>query len=126
MTPMAFRRAIAAFAIRIAPTARSRSEGWILVRWAISAITAVELTRSSKKPVTAIYEHAARTLEVEADECVTIEDSEHGVTAAKEVNLYCIGYAHHPSQPLEHADETVQDEAELRARLDELCRTGSV
>lgn len=78
------------------------------------------------KPDPGIYEHAVSLLEVKPDECVTVEDSEHGVTAAKEAGLYCLGYAHHPGQPLERADERFKEETELRTRLEEICRTQSL
>ncbi|MFC4986697.1 HAD family hydrolase [Saliphagus infecundisoli] len=90
-----------------------------------AAVAGDDITGPSK-PEPAIYEHAVSLLKVEPEEAVTVEDSEHGVTAAKGAGLYCIGYAHHPGQPLEHADETVETETELRERLHEICRTGSV
>lgn len=90
-----------------------------------AAVAGDDITGPSK-PEPAIYEHAVSLLEVDPDEAVTVEDSEHGVTAATEAGLYCIGYAHHPGQPLDHADETVATESELRDRLSEICRTGSV
>jgi hypothetical protein len=52
-TTAAFRRAIAAFASRIDPTAMSSKSARPLARFAISATTAVEFTRPPKKPVTA-------------------------------------------------------------------------
>lgn len=90
-----------------------------------AAVAGDDITGPSK-PEPAIYEHAVSLLETEPEKAVTVEDSEHGVTAAKEAGLYCIGYAHHPGQPLEHADETVDTEAELRERLLEICHAGSV
>lgn len=43
------------------------------------------------KPHPAIYDYAAQQLAVKPHECVAIEDSEHGVRAAKNAGMYCIG-----------------------------------
>lgn len=74
------------------------------------------------KPDPAIYEYAISQLQLDAGECVTVEDSEHGVTAAKRAGIYCIGYAIHPGQPLDGADEIYQSDEDLRERLVELCQ----
>lgn len=89
------------------------------------AVAGDDVTGPSK-PDPAIYEHAVSRLDVDPSDCVAVEDSAHGVTAATEAGLYCLGYAHHPGQSLAHADETVTDEGELQARLRELCHTRSV
>ncbi|WP_096391808.1 HAD family hydrolase [Halopenitus persicus] len=78
------------------------------------------------KPDPTIYEHTASRLGVPTDACVTVEDSEHGVTAAKEAGMYCLGYACHSGQPLERANETFEKRDVLRARLRELCNSGDV
>ncbi len=43
------------------------------------------------KPHPAIYEHAAEKLGVAPDECLAIEDSAHGIRAARAAGMYCIG-----------------------------------
>lgn len=78
------------------------------------------------KPEPTIYNHALTQLGAAADECIAVEDSEHGVTAATRAGLYCLGYAHHRRQPLQHADETIGTEKALHERLLELCRVGSI
>lgn len=78
------------------------------------------------KPEPTIYEHAITRLGAAADECIAVEDSEHGVTAATRAGLYCLGYAHHRGQPLRHADESIDTEPALYERLIELCRSGSI
>lgn len=78
------------------------------------------------KPDPAIYDHAVSRLGADAAACIAVEDSEHGVSAAKEAGLYCLGYAHHPGQPLEHADERIGSAGALRSRLAELCRDRTV
>lgn len=44
------------------------------------------------KPAPFIYQRAAEVLGFEAEECVAVEDSFYGVTAAKAAGLKCIGY----------------------------------
>lgn len=74
------------------------------------------------KPDPAIYEHATSLLDVAGNQCVAVEDSEHGVAAAKGAGMYCIGYAHHPDQPLAAADETFEAPEALISRLLECCQ----
>jgi HAD superfamily hydrolase (TIGR01509 family) len=45
---------------------------------------------SRKKPAPDIYEHVLRELKASPDECVAIEDSSHGLSAAKAAGLYTI------------------------------------
>jgi HAD superfamily hydrolase (TIGR01509 family) len=78
------------------------------------------------KPEPAIYEHALTELGAAVNECLAVEDSNHGVTAATRAGLYCLGYACHRGQPLRHADETIGTETRLCQRLIELCRSGSM
>jgi len=44
------------------------------------------------KPNPAIYLHAAQKLEVEPEECIAIEDSAHGINAARSAGMFCIGF----------------------------------
>ncbi|MCC3158932.1 HAD family hydrolase [Hymenobacter sp. 15J16-1T3B] len=69
------------------------------------------------KPNPAIFLHAAQLAGVPAHECVVIEDSANGVTAAKAAGMYCIGYrsAHSGGQDLHHADEVVAELGQLSA-----------
>lgn len=43
------------------------------------------------KPDPALYLHAAQMLGVDPKECIAIEDSAHGVKAAKAAGMFCIG-----------------------------------
>lgn len=43
------------------------------------------------KPDPAIYLHAASALDAAPDDCIAIEDSAHGITAAKNAGIFCIG-----------------------------------
>ena len=45
----------------------------------------------ANKPDPALYLHTAKQLCVNPSECIAIEDSKHGVTAAKAAGMYCIG-----------------------------------
>ncbi|MFC7668550.1 HAD family hydrolase [Hymenobacter humi] len=67
------------------------------------------------KPDPAIFRHAAALAETPVAECLVIEDSANGVTAAKAAGIYCIGYAspHSAGQDLRHADRIIQHFSEL-------------
>ncbi|MDU0372514.1 HAD family hydrolase [Hymenobacter endophyticus] len=69
------------------------------------------------KPDPAIFEHAASLSEAPKQQCVVIEDSSNGVTAAKAAGIFCIGYSseHSPLQDLSHADLVVAHFRELTA-----------
>lgn len=43
------------------------------------------------KPDPALYLHAAQQLNVKPEECIAIEDSFHGIKAARAANMFCIG-----------------------------------
>ena len=43
------------------------------------------------KPDPKIYLHTAQQLEVDPTECFVVEDSAHGIKAAKGAGMYCIG-----------------------------------
>ncbi|KAF2473620.1 HAD-like protein [Lindgomyces ingoldianus] len=53
---------------------------------------ATSLSPPSSKPDPAIYIHACKELGVKPEECVTVEDSKSGATAAMRANIPCIGY----------------------------------
>jgi len=57
------------------------------------------------KPHPAIYLHTAQQLELHPQECVVIEDSAHGIRAAKAAGMFCIGIntSKNPNQ-LQEAD----------------------
>ena len=71
------------------------------------------------KPDPAIYRHAAATLDAELGDCLAIEDSPHGVTAATGAGAYCIGYApsDRPDRDIDHADEVVTSPERLQERI---------
>lgn len=43
------------------------------------------------KPDPAVYLHAAEKLGIKPEECIAIEDSKHGIQAALNAGMYCIG-----------------------------------
>ena len=69
------------------------------------------------KPDPAIFEYAASLSVAPKRECLVIEDSTNGVTAAKAAGLYCIGYAseHSPLQDLSAADQVISHFSQLNA-----------
>ncbi len=67
------------------------------------------------KPEPDIFLAAAKELGKAPSQCVVIEDSAHGVQAAKSAGMKCIGYINQGSgnQDLSHADFTVRHFSEL-------------
>lgn len=63
------------------------------------------------KPHPQIFLEAARLMSNRSNECVVIEDSKHGVTAAKRAGMFCIGYQNPNSggQDLSAADLIIHD-----------------
>lgn len=55
---------------------------------------------NQSKPDPALYLHAAEQLGVDPKDCIAIEDSAHGVKAAKDAGMLCIGFnsANRPHQ----------------------------
>lgn len=69
------------------------------------------------KPDPAVYLHAAQQLGVAPENCVAIEDSKHGVTAAKKAGMYCIGIntAQTP-ELISHADIVINSYSEINLK----------
>ncbi|TGE12069.1 HAD family hydrolase [Hymenobacter elongatus] len=67
------------------------------------------------KPDPAIFLHAAQLTGTPPAECLVIEDSANGVTAAKAAGMYCVGYRseHSEGQDLHHADHVVSHLGQL-------------
>lgn len=70
------------------------------------------------KPNPAIFVHAASLSEAPIEECIIIEDSKNGVTAAKAAGIYCVGYnsEHSKLQDISHADLIINHFNELDAQ----------
>jgi len=75
------------------------------------------------KPEPAIYRRAADRLGVGPADCVAVEDSVHGATAAVRAGMYCLGYrgGERSGQDLSPADALVAGPEALRERLEILC-----
>lgn len=66
------------------------------------------------KPDPAVYLYAAQQLNIDPKKCIAIEDSAHGVRAAKEANMYCIGLnTSKKPEFLKEADEIVDSYADI-------------
>jgi len=80
-------------------------------------VSGAELPKS--KPDPAIFLKAAELGKVTRENCVVIEDSRHGVTAAKAAGMQCIGYQnpHSGNQDLSHADVVVDNMNEVTLEL---------
>lgn len=67
------------------------------------------------KPDPAIFNEAAKQSGFVKSECIVIEDSTHGITAAKAAGLYCIAYKseHALLQDTTLADKIITDFAQL-------------
>lgn len=44
------------------------------------------------KPDPALYIHASKQLNINTNDCIAIEDSSHGIRAAKQAGIFCIGF----------------------------------
>lgn len=57
------------------------------------------------KPQPDLFLYAAEQLKITPRNCIVIEDSAHGIQAAKAANMFCIGInSHGDTQQLKHAD----------------------
>jgi len=95
------------------------------IEGAFDAIVCADDIDGASKPAPDIYEHAARTVTVDPERCIAIEDSAHGVQAARAAGMCCIGYrtGGNATQDLTNADTIVTEPTELRDRLYALCET---
>jgi beta-phosphoglucomutase-like phosphatase (HAD superfamily) len=61
------------------------------------------------KPDPAIYLHVAQKLGCEPEECIALEDSAHGIAAAKSAGMLCIGInTARKKEQVQHADVIVE------------------
>ena len=86
---------------------------------AFDEIVSAEQIAGDGKPAPDIYLHTASLLAVAPRECVAIEDSTHGVQAAKAADMYCIGFrgTGDEQQDLSAADTIAESPNELRRQL---------
>jgi HAD superfamily hydrolase (TIGR01509 family) len=77
--------------------------------WVYSAATS--LPKPTSKPDPAVYIHAMEQIGVKPEECVAIEDSRSGATAAKNAKIPLIGYVGpYPEDEQEHMVKVLRDE----------------
>ncbi len=83
----------------------------------IVKVSGSELAHSKPHPV--IFQRAAELIRSEPKECIVIEDSKNGVTAARAAGMKCIGFLNPSSgdQNLTSADIVVRSFKELGAYL---------
>lgn len=68
----------------------------------------IDMVNQVCKPNPAIFLHAAKNINVEPKDCIVIEDSAHGIKAAKAAGMYCIAINTGNDRHLLHeADEIV-------------------
>lgn len=75
------------------------------------------------KPKPDVYLYAAKQLDVDPRLCIAIEDSAHGINAAKAAGMYCIGINTGKNRSaIAHADEIIEhyDEIDLNKLLNGL------
>ncbi|KAF2866388.1 HAD-superfamily hydrolase-like protein [Massariosphaeria phaeospora] len=72
---------------------------------------ATSLDPPSSKPDPAVYLYACKQLGVKPEECVTVEDSKSGATAAMRANIPCIAYV--GIYGIEEGDEKMEEMAHL-------------
>ncbi len=68
----------------------------------------IDMVNKVCKPNPAIFLHAARQINIDPKDCIVIEDSAHGIKAAKAAGMYCIAINTGNDRHLLHeADEIV-------------------
>jgi len=61
------------------------------------------------KPDPALYIHASKQLNVDSKDCIAIEDSAHGICAAKKAGIFCIGFNSAENRALLHEADYIVD-----------------
>jgi HAD superfamily hydrolase (TIGR01509 family) len=69
----------------------------------------------ASKPHPEIFELAAKHAGFPKENCIVIEDSDNGILASNNANIFCVGYKseHSKMQTLENADMVIEDFSEL-------------
>lgn len=79
------------------------------------------------KPEPHVYLRASDRLSVAPEACLVVEDSPNGVAAARAAGMTALGYLEHADgDTLDGADACVADPAELRERVTEWVRSGTL
>ena len=83
-------------------------------------IYCIDQVEKKAKPLPDIYLHAAKMLNIKPEYCIAIEDSSHGITAAKAAGMFCIGInTGNDKEALHHADLIIDhyNEIDLKSLL---------
>ena len=85
-----------------------------LNRYFTAKISGADLKES--KPHPEIFNKAATLANIPKENCIVIEDSDNGITAANEANIFVFGYANKRSegQTLENANFIIDEFSELK------------
>lgn len=85
------------------------------IRDKFDVIISADELNGKGKPSPDIYLHSVKILNLNATECVVIEDSKNGVIAAKSANMFCIGFRNgiNQNQDLCKADKIIYDLSEI-------------
>ncbi len=82
---------------------------------------ASSLNPPSSKPDPAIYLHACKELGVKPEECITVEDSKSGSTAAMRANIPLVAYV-----GIYNVEEGKEKMEEMGKTLTETCKAKAV
>jgi len=77
------------------------------------------VTLEASKPHPEIFEKAAALGNTPRENCIVIEDSDNGITAANKADIFVFGYANPmcSDQTLENANQIISDFTELKAYI---------
>lgn len=90
---------------------------------AFDTVVSGEEIDGPSKPAPEVYERAAARLDLPSTQCIAVEDSTHGINAARSANMHCIGYHSEQTeaQDLAEAQAVAKSPAELHKQLTSLC-----
>lgn len=113
----------AGFKLALASSSRREWVRIVLERFSLEeffgvAVSAQDLDGRGK-PDPAVFVRAAELLSVPPCECLVIEDSENGITAAKRAGMFCVGFHGMAcsNQNLDSADRIIGDFSELTIEI---------
>src|SRR4030095_3080653 len=110
------------FKLVLASSSRMETIDIILNKFKLAELFIIKVSGSElahSKPHPEIFQKAAELIKSEPKECVVIEDSKNGITAAKAAGMKCIGFLNPSSgdQNLASADMVIRSLKELDASL---------
>ena len=110
------------FKLVLASSSRMEAIDIVLNKFKLSEFFTIKVSGSElthSKPHPEIFQRAAELIKSEPKECIVIEDSKNGVTAAKAAGMKCIGFLNPSSgdQNLANADMVIRSFKELNADI---------